>query len=277
VKNITTFPNCLEFEKAKNCLNSLSLSYDIIFPEVGYARVGVPAIIMDGKARSELYYHDKGIFMCSGWVDYLPIQIKIPNKKPLIFQNDLMGTCSIVVLAPCIADVTKIRLIAHISGDFLEVFPYLNTVMLQGMYNKEIHLFTFMDTYRMVSLYSKKITIAKADDIIDAWRLLEKIRCLVNDVWLRKDSIQPSYEMKRKPPALEIYKRLPGLSCKQCGEKTCMAFALRLWSGQTTPSFCKLIFEGEYGHLKSAFLEICSSLGLSERMVEYKIDSKHIN
>ncbi|UCE04526.1 MAG: hypothetical protein JSW07_12940 [bacterium] len=268
MKYITTFPNCLEFEKAKNCLNLLLLSYDIIFPEAGYARVGVPAIIMDGKARSELYCHDKGTFMCSGWVDYLPTQIKIPNKKPLFFQNDLMGTCSIVVLAPCIADITKIRLIAHISGDFIEVFPYLNTEMLQGMYNKEIHLFTFMDTYRMVSLYSKKITIAKADDIIDAWRLLEKIRCLVNDVWLRKDSIQPSYEMKRKPPALEIYKRLPGLSCKQCGQKTCMAFALRLWSGEINPLLCKPIFEGDYEHLKDAFLEICSSLGQSQHLVE---------
>lgn len=120
----------------------------------------------------------------------------------------------------------------------------------------------------MVSLYSKRITIAKADDLIDAWRLLEKIRILTNTIWLKKDTIQPCYEMRRKPPALEIYKRLPGLSCKQCGEKTCMAFALRLWSGEINPLLCKPIFEGEYGYLKAAFLEICSSLGVAASSVE---------
>lgn len=132
-----------------------------------------------------------------------------------------------MVLAPCMADVTKIRLIAHLASDLTDAFPYLNTKMSQGMYNKEVPLFTFMESYCMVSLYSRKITTGKADDIIHAWQLLEKIRCLVNDVWSRKDAIQPSYEMKRKPPALEICKRLPGISCEQCGEKTCIAFALQ--------------------------------------------------
>ncbi len=268
MKTITTFPGNAEFEKAKYFLGKFSLPYQAISPEIAYAKVGIPAIIIDQSVRSELYSHENETFICSGWVDYHPTQLKIPDDKPRLFQNDLMGTCSIMVLAPCMADITKIRLIANLSGNFTEVFPYLNTEMPQGMYNKEVPLFTFMDTYRMVSLYSKRITIAKADDIIDAWRLLEKIRCLVNDVWQRKDSIQPSYEMKRKPPALEIYKRLPGLSCKQCGEKTCMAFALRLWSGEINPLLCKPIFEGEYGYLKAAFLEICFSLGLSETSTE---------
>jgi len=267
MKTITTFPGQSEFEKTKSFLEKLSLPYQTISPGMAYAKVGVPAIIVDQSVRSQLYFHENETFICSGWVDYHPSQITIPQDKPRSFQHDLMGTYSIVVLAPCMADIKKIRLIAHLAGDLTEVFAYLNTEMPQGMFNKEVPLITFMDAYRMVSLYSKRITIAKADEIIDAWRLLEKIRCLVNDVWSRKDSIQPSYEMKRKPPALEIYKRLPGLSCKECGEKTCMAFALRLWSGEVNPLRCKPIFEGEYGHLKEAFLEICSSLGLSEYIV----------
>lgn len=86
---------------------------------------------------------------------------------------------------------------------------------------------------------------------------------VANDVWSRKDSIQPSFELKKKPPALEIYKRLPGTNCQECGEKTCMAFALRLWMGETDPYLCRPIFEGEYPHLRDAFLEICAGLGLN--------------
>jgi ArsR family metal-binding transcriptional regulator len=263
MKTLTTFPNHKEFEKAKFHLEKLSLPYEIISPEIAYSKVGVPAIIVEQGIRSELYANENSTFICSGWVDYHSTLPKIPDDNPRLFQNDLMGACSIVVLAPCMADIKRIRLIAHLSGDLTEVFPYLNTEMPQGMYNKETPIFTFMDAYRMVSLYSKRITIAKADDLIDAWRLLEKIRRLVNNTWLKKDTIQPCHEMRRKPPALEIYKRLPGLSCKQCGEKTCMAFALRLWSGEINPYLCKPIFEGEYGHLKEAFLEICSSLGVA--------------
>jgi ArsR family metal-binding transcriptional regulator len=263
MKVLTTFPNHTEFEKAKFYLEKLSLSYEILSPEIAYSKVGVPAIIVDQDVRSQLYANEKNsTFICSGWVDYQSASFIISNDRPRLFQNDFMGACSIVVLAPCMADVKRIRLIAHLSGDLTEVFPYLTTEMPQGMYNRAVPVFTFMDGYRMVSLYSKRITIAKADEISDAWRLLEKIRCLVNDVWLKKDTIQPSYEMRRKPPALEIYKRLPGLSCKQCGEKTCMAFALRLWSGEVNPLLCQPIFEGAYGHLKEALLEICSSLGL---------------
>ncbi len=74
--------------------------------------------------------------------------------------------------------------------------------------------------------------------------------------------------MRKKPPALEIYKRLPGTNCRMCGQKTCMAFALTLWSGNAKPDQCTPIFKGEYPHLKDAFLEICAGIGLSDFHIE---------
>ena len=57
-------------------------------------------------------------FVCSGWIDYRPpTAASIPEEMPPSFPDDLFGSASIMVLAPCIADQTKIRLIAHISGD----------------------------------------------------------------------------------------------------------------------------------------------------------------
>ena len=86
--------------------------------------------------------------------------------------------------------------------------------------------------------------IAKADDIVDAWASLERLRCLANDVWARRDAITPSFELRRRPPALEVHKRLPGANCKACGEPTCTAFAWAVWRGAAEPQMCLPRFEG---------------------------------
>jgi ArsR family metal-binding transcriptional regulator len=112
--------------------------------------------------------------------------------------------------------------------------------------------------------YTRRITIAKADELVDAWRTLENIRRWVNETWARRSSIEPCWELRKKPPALEIYKRLPGTNCRACGELTCLAFAVRLWGGELKPSLCIPIFSGAYGHLMAPFLQICSSLGFPD-------------
>lgn len=264
MKVVTTFPRSSEFEKAQGRLDALSLPYTMISPDPGYTRVGVPALTMEDEVRAELYRHAPDAFVCSGWVNYRSAQTAVPERTPKTFETDIFNTCAIMVLASCVADLVKIRLIAHIAGDLAPVFPYLNAELPHAMYNKDGPTFTFMDGYRMISLYPHRLTVAKADEIVDAWRTLEKLRILVNDVWCRRESIQPSYEMRKKPPALEIYKRLPGTNCKACGEKTCMAFALRLWCGAVAPSRCKPVFDGEYGDLKAPFLAICAGLAITD-------------
>jgi ArsR family metal-binding transcriptional regulator len=263
-KEILTFPRPAEFATAKGFLDRLSLAYTIISPFPFYGRVGVDSLVMDQETRVKLFCEVGAQVVCSGWVDYQPARITAPATMPPAFEEDILGTCSIMVMAPCVADLTKIRLIAHIGGNLSDVFPYLNTEMLQAMYCREAETFSYMDAYRLISLYARRITIAKADELVDAWHTLEKIRCLVNETWGRRHSIEPSWEMRKKPPALEIYKRLPGTNCRACGEKTCLAFSVRLWSGEIKPSLCTPIFTGEHGHLKAPFLEICSSLGFSE-------------
>lgn len=125
-------------------------------------------------------------------------------------------------------------------------------------------VFTYMDGHHMVSLFRDRIGIAKANDIVDAWASLERARCLVSDVWARRAGITPSSETRRRPPALEIYKRPPGTNCGQCGEATCTAFAWAVWRGDAEPRRCLPVFEGERGDVKDALLSICAGLGLSE-------------
>ena len=265
MQQVTTFARQAEFEKAKARLDALSLPYEVIVPQPGFARVGVPALVADTEARAAIMGAGVGAgadgSFCAGWVDYHPPRIAPPREPPPAFAEDLFGEAAIVVLAPCVADLTKIRLIAHTSGDMAQVFPYMNAEMREASYNAKGPTFSFMDQYRMISMYPQRIAIAKADDIVDGWRALEMIRCRVNDAWARRARIEPCDEMREKPPALEIFKRLPNTNCRACGERTCLAFAVRVQMGELPASKCTPVFQGEFGHLKDALLEICMGVG----------------
>ena len=262
---ILTFPRQSESGKARGWLDRLGLSYGVVSPYPAYGRVGVESLVLAAETRAKFFEASGADVVCSGWVEYRPAKVAVAAAPPRDFAEDILGTCAIMVLAPCVADLTKIRLFAHIGGKLGEVLPYLNAEMPQAMYCREAETLTYMDGPRLISLYAQRITVAKADELVEAWDVLEKIRCRVNETWGRRKLIEPCWEMRKKPPALEIYKRLPGTNCRECGEKTCMAFALRLWNGEVRPSRCTPVWEGEYGRLKGALVEICASLGVSER------------
>ena len=258
------FPQRGEFEKAKAVLDGLRLPYEAISPDPGFARVGAPALVVDEAAHRALYARGATAFVCSGWVDYRPASIAVPTEVAGDGGEDVFGRAAVMVLAQCVADAARIRLIAHLSGDLTEVFPYLNAVMREASYNQAGPTFTFMDGYRMISMYPRRIAVAKADEIVDGWRTLEAIRRRANDVWRRRGEIEPSYEMREKPPALEIFKRLPRTNCKMCGQTTCLAFAVRVYLGELPVDRCLPVFGGEFGRLKDALMEICAGLGVAE-------------
>ncbi len=256
---LTTFPDSQAFEMALKGLEQAALAAEVIRPEPKYRLVGAPALVVDDEGRD--FLGEKRDLTCSGWVEYRPTERPVPDEEPPIFSEDVFGRAAIMVLAPCVADETRIRLIAHITGDMAEVFPYLNAVMETASYIKSAPVLTFMDGYRMISLSPRRITVARADEIVDAWRVLEMIRYQVNRVWQQRATIQPSDALRQRPPALEILKRLPRTNCRACGEPTCTAFACKVYEGASSIEQCKAVFGGKYGYLKEALLEVCRGLG----------------
>jgi len=277
---IGTFPQEKECERAEAELRRLGLESRRVDPPPEWGFLESPALILTGEARSRLIQAAADTVLCAGWVEYESSSSSTEtvettaetDSEPVADEGaameteedaeDVFGRAAISVLADCVADPAKIRLIAQVSGDLAPVFPYLNAELNTASYNPKAETFTYMDSYRMISLYPHRITVAKADDLFDGWRVLAKIRAWVNSIWARRQEIAPSYEMRRRPPVLEVYKRLPGINCKDCGEQSCLAFAQQLWQGETDAAECTPVFEGEYMHLKDALLEICSGLGV---------------
>ena len=259
---LTTFADRREFERAVAALDRLGVDYSVVSPGPAYDRVGCPAIVLTDDAKARFVDDVGSDIVNAGWVDFRSPALSVPDQPSPEFIVDVVGRVAIVVLAPCIADRDRLRLIAHFSGDVAEVLPYLNAELGHASYVAAMPVLTFMDGHRMVSLFRDRIGIAKADDLVDAWATLERVRCLVDDAWSRRADIEPSYELRRRPPALEIYKRLPATNCGLCGEATCTAFAWAVWRGDAEPQLCLPVFEGARGDLKGALLAICSGLGV---------------
>jgi ArsR family metal-binding transcriptional regulator len=250
---VVVFPSTGELEKARTLLATSGLRAQKI--------TEAPALVTDSSGLSAIQQAAPRVTI-AGWTDYRPSAC--PGPVRAAFAEDLFGEPSIMFFGPCMADETKVRLIAHLSGDVGSALPYLNAEMRQACYNPAGPTLTFMDGHRLATIYPRRVALGKADDIVDACRVLEDLRQRVNEAWARRASITPSFEMRAKPPMLEVYKRLPRTNCGACGEATCMAFAAKLWMGDGKLSRCVPVFEGDYRHLRGALAEVCAALGIWE-------------
>jgi len=62
--------------------------------------------------------------------------------------------------------------------------------------------------------------------------------------------------------ALDVYKYLPKTNCKECGEQTCMAFAVKLLNGEKDVKDCKPLFEDRrYMGIRETLISLLISTG----------------
>ncbi|OQB16376.1 MAG: Corrinoid/iron-sulfur protein large subunit [Candidatus Omnitrophica bacterium ADurb.Bin205] len=174
-----------------------------------------------------------------------------------------LKTITLCYVAPCMADEKKIRLIAYFNRDITEILPYLNAVIKGASYNKGASTLTFAKERRLINLYNMKVTIAKADDILDAWHVLDEIKALINKTYENRLNIRPNYDEKVKVTALQIYGWLPKTNCRSCGEATCLAFAVKLLQGEQKLSKCTpLSTEQKFNENRKIMQELTEALGV---------------
>lgn len=167
-------------------------------------------------------------------------------------SQELLRGIEITHVLDCIADPTKIRVVAEFSDDVSEVMPYLNALLKNGSYSREARILHFNLEHRMITMYPRVFTMAKADDEADAHRVMRWLKELVNDTWRRRDEMEPSYDMRPMARPLDVYVLLPRENCKRCGDVTCMAFAFQLLQGRGTVDECPRLAEERFGRHRAA-------------------------
>ena len=173
----------------------------------------------------------------------------------------LLESYNITHVHPCLADTQKIRVIAEVSGEIHEAFPYLNATLKGCIYNHPAFTLTIKKDGKLFTLHAHHITLAKIEDEKEAEEILRWLKDLINETYENRGRIEPNFSKGAELKGLDIYKLLPRTSCKNCGELTCLAFAVKLVGQEIEIGKCVPLFSEAYQEKRQVLLELLGAAG----------------
>ncbi len=129
---------------------------------------------------------------------------------------------------PCLAEPGKIIVIGKPSRSLDEVLPYLATLPGIIAYNPEARTLTFRRPVGFMTLYAERVYITQLTSVDEGLELLATLTGAINATWDHRAELVAVTVGRRAPRPLDVWTLLPQTNCKQCGEATCMAFAVGL-------------------------------------------------
>ncbi len=149
-----------------------------------------------------------------------------------------LDSISLTRTLPCLAEPGKIIVIGKPDRSLDEVIPYLATLPGVIAYNPEALTLTFRRQPGFLTLYPDKVTITQVKDADAGLELLQALKDAINTTWEHREELMAVTIARRAPRHLDIWELLPRTNCKQCGESTCLAFAVGLIQQNRTLTDC---------------------------------------
>ncbi|MGB3717164.1 MAG: (Fe-S)-binding protein [Candidatus Promineifilaceae bacterium] len=143
-----------------------------------------------------------------------------------------------VFTPPCEPGGERYSAVAHLSHSIAEVLPYLNATLAGAKYMPSANALTWKRGGHLVAFHTDRVAVSNVADRKKAVSELDRMIELVNRTWDRKAEIVPDYRGQKQPSPMAIYQLLPRTNCRECGEATCMAFALGLIQGKHALGEC---------------------------------------
>ena len=151
----------------------------------------------------------------------------------------LLNGYNIEIFNPtCNSYFQSVHCIAYLDEDVGEALPYLNAVLGGDTYIKDPPSVTFKMHGKLVTVHNRKIAINALKDEAEAKNVLEWLKKEINEAWENRDAIVPKFDGAAKPHPLTFYKLLPRTNCRDCGQPSCMAFAVLAASGAKSTGDC---------------------------------------
>lgn len=144
------------------------------------------------------------------------------NEQPFLTSITLTHT------TPCLAEPGKIIVTGKPSRSLDEVLPYLANLPGVLGFNPGSLTLTFRRPRGFMTLFPNRISITQVSDVEEGLELLAALTEAINATWENRHALEPVQIRKKPPGHLDIYALLPKTNCKQCGEATCLAFAVNL-------------------------------------------------
>ncbi len=139
-----------------------------------------------------------------------------------------LESIALIKALPCLAEPGKIIVVGKPDSTLTEVIPFLATLPGIIAFNPETCTLTFRRQHGFITLSPDRVYITQVRNTDEGLELLTALRDAINTTWDQRHNLKPATKKKQAPHHLDIFALLPQTNCKQCGEATCLAFAVNL-------------------------------------------------
>ncbi len=146
---------------------------------------------------------------------------------------------------PCLAEPGKIIVIGKPNRSLDEVLPYLATLPGILAYNSDTPTLTFRRPSGFMTLYADRVYITQVGNADEGLDLLAALKDAINATWDNRQQLVAVTLTRHAPRPLDVWTLLPQTNCKQCGEATCMAFAVGLLQHKRSVIECPPLYADE--------------------------------
>jgi ArsR family metal-binding transcriptional regulator len=166
-----------------------------------------------------------------------------------------LETITLTKTLPCLAEPGKIIVVGEPSQSLGEVLPYMATLPSIIAYNPSAQVLTFRRQPGFLTLYADKVYVTQVTDNEEGLELLSALVDAINTTWDRRNELVAVEKATKTPRPLDVYALLPQTNCSECGEATCMAFAVKLLMQEQALEECTPLFNDESFEERRATLE----------------------
>jgi ArsR family metal-binding transcriptional regulator len=140
--------------------------------------------------------------------------------------------------AGCSPGSGRYGLLVTLPGDIGAVFPYLNALLEETVYDRDNRILVGVEQGRRYAFRPDEIRVSGLGEAAEAPEIARQVVDRVNQVWRERDRIEPCFRERKLPAVAEIYRLLPRTNCRQCGRQTCLVFAAELRGDRGILSDC---------------------------------------
>ena len=138
----------------------------------------------------------------------------------------------------CLPNSEALNAIVELRGDVGPALPYLNATVPCAHYSHRDQILDFMWDGHIVTVTPQQMKITGVADEVEARRLVQELRDLIERTWANRREVAPVYETRRPPSPVEVLRSLPRTNCGACGQPTCLALAVRIARGLSSLDEC---------------------------------------
>ncbi len=172
-------------------------------------------------------------------------------KFDIFEDGPLVKSVSITKIMPCMAEEGRVKLAMQLDSTLEQAMPIFAGKFPPGKVNYIPHkkILTLNTHQRVISFFpSGRIMMMNTRDPEEGIEIITEFMEIINQCYLESetgDNGEDLSEKLSKIGPLNIYNCLPQTNCEECGTATCMAFSMKLLSGDSTLDQCKPLIKAE--------------------------------